>query len=88
MNCIGSSNPGSTVFCATKRFRGPPEEPWYEKKETGNMVSLRRHDDGRSIEVIDTLFTEDLLKGLFARKATRLQVTMKSWWWWATYQIG
>jgi hypothetical protein len=50
--------PGSMVFCATQRFRGSPEEPWYEKKETGNMVSLWRHDDGRSIEVIDTLFTE------------------------------
>jgi SAM-dependent methyltransferase len=46
--------PGSLVFWATQRFRGNPGESWYEKPETGDMVSLRHHDDGRPIEVVDT----------------------------------
>lgn len=79
--------PGSLVFCASQRFRGNPEEPWYEKRETGDMVSLRHHDDGRPIEVVDTLFTEDLLKGLFIGRARRLQISVKHWWWWASYQV-
>ena len=78
---------GSVVFCATQRFQGSAEEPWYLKADTGDMVSLRHHNDGRPIEVVDTLFTEDLLKGLFAGKARRLQITMKSWWWWASYEV-
>jgi hypothetical protein len=79
--------PGSSVFCASQRFRGNPEEPWYEKRETGDMVSLRHHDDGRPIEVVDTLFTEDLLKGLFIGRAPRLQISLKHWWWWASYKV-
>jgi hypothetical protein len=52
--------PDSIVFCASQRWQGSAEEPWYEKPETGDMVSLRHHDDGRPIEVVDTLFTEDI----------------------------
>jgi 2-polyprenyl-3-methyl-5-hydroxy-6-metoxy-1,4-benzoquinol methylase len=80
--------PGSVVFCATQRDRGSPKEPWYEKRETGDMVTLRHCEDGTPVEVVDTLFTEDLLRGLFAGKARRLQISMKSWWWWASYEIA
>jgi hypothetical protein len=31
------------------------------------MASLRHHDDGRPIEVVDTFFTEDLLEGTIFR---------------------
>ena len=80
--------PGSTVFWATQRFRGNPSESWYEKPETGDMVSLRHHDDGRPIEVVDTLFTEDLVRGLFIGRARRLEITLKGWWLWARYQVA
>jgi ubiquinone/menaquinone biosynthesis C-methylase UbiE len=79
--------PGSVVFCASQRWQGSVEEPWYQKPETGDMVSLRHHDDGRPIEVVDTLFTEDLLRGLLCGKARQLQITLKPWWWWASYKI-
>ena len=79
--------PGSTVFCATQRFRGSPDQPWYQKKDSGDMVSLRHKADGSVIEVIDTYFSEDLLRGLLAGKACRLRIFMNPWWWWATYQI-
>jgi len=49
------------------------EEPWYKKPETGDMVSLRHHDDGRPIEVVDTLFTEDLVKEVLSGKARDLE---------------
>jgi hypothetical protein len=51
------------------------------------MVSLRHHDDGRPIEVVDTLFTEELVRKVFAEKARELQITMKPWWWWASYRV-
>jgi hypothetical protein len=38
--------PGSTVFCGTQRFRGSPDQPWYQKKHTDDMVSLRHKADG------------------------------------------
>jgi 2-polyprenyl-3-methyl-5-hydroxy-6-metoxy-1,4-benzoquinol methylase len=79
--------PGSMVFCASQRFRGNRDEPWYERRDTGDMVSMRHHDDGRPIEVVDTLFTEDLLRGLFIERARRLEMTLKHWWWWASYQV-
>jgi SAM-dependent methyltransferase len=79
--------PDSVVFCASQRWQGSAEEPWYEKLETGDMVSLRHHDDGRPIEVVDTLFTEDLLREVLSGKTHDLQITIKPWWWWASYRI-
>jgi len=32
------------------------------------MVSLRHHENGRPIEVVDTFFTEELLKELLSGK--------------------
>jgi hypothetical protein len=29
--------PGSVVFCASQRFQGSRDEPWYEKRETGDL---------------------------------------------------
>ena len=80
--------PGAVVFCATQRWQGSAEEPWYEKPQTGDMVSLRHHNDGRPIEVVDTYFTEDLIKELLSGKTRELQITLKSWWWWASYQVA
>jgi hypothetical protein len=79
--------PGSVVFCASQRWQGSAEEPWYEKPETGDIVSLRHHDDGRPIEVVDTLFTEELLREVLDGKAQPLQITIKPWWWWASYEV-
>ena len=79
--------PGSLVFCASQRFRDDPDEPWYQNNETGNMVSLRHHDDGRPIEVVDTFFTEDLLRGFLIGRARRIEISLKPWWWWASYQV-
>jgi hypothetical protein len=76
------------VFCASQRYQGSPEEPWYKKADTGDMVSLRHHDDGRPIEVVDTLFTEDLLREVLRGKARDLEITMKPWWWWASYRVA
>jgi hypothetical protein len=80
--------PDSIVFCASQRFEGSAEEPWYEKAETGDMVSLRHHNDGRAIEVVDTLFTQDLLRELLGGKTRDLQITLKPWWWWASYRVA
>jgi SAM-dependent methyltransferase len=80
--------PGSAVFCASQRFQGSSEEPWYQKAETGDMVSLRHHDDGRPIEVVDTLFTEELVREVLSGKARDLEITMKPWWWWASYRVA
>ena len=79
--------PDSIVFCASQRFEVSAEEPWYEKAETGDMVSLRHHNDGRPIEVVDTPFTEDLLRELLGEKTRELQISLKPWWWWASYRI-
>jgi hypothetical protein len=52
------------------------------------MVSLRHHDDGRPTEVVDTFFTEDLLRELLGGKTRNLHITLKPWSWWATYQLA
>jgi hypothetical protein len=52
------------------------------------MVSLRHHDDGRPIEVVDTLFTEELVREVLSGKARDLEITMKPWWWWASYRAA
>jgi hypothetical protein len=44
-------------------------------------------DDGRPIEVVDTLFTEDPLRELLSRKTRGLHITLKPWWWWASYTV-
>ncbi|HEX6565910.1 MAG TPA: class I SAM-dependent methyltransferase [Chthoniobacterales bacterium] len=80
--------PDSVVFCASQRWQGSAEEPWYEKLETGDMVSLRHHDDGRPIEVVDTFFTEDLLREVLSGKTRELQITLKPWWWFACYRVA
>jgi SAM-dependent methyltransferase len=79
--------PDAVVFCASQRWQGSSEEPWYEKPETGDMVSLRHHDDGRPIEVVDTLFTEGLLRELLSGKTRDLQISLKPCWWWASYTV-
>ncbi|MBV9877206.1 MAG: class I SAM-dependent methyltransferase [Verrucomicrobia bacterium] len=80
--------PDSVVFCASQRWQGSAEEPWYEKPETGDMVSLRHHDDGRPIEVVDTFFTEDLPREVLSGKTRELQITLKPWWWFACYRVA
>ena len=79
--------PGAVIFCATQRWQGSAEEPWYQKSETGDMVSLRHHDDGRPIEVVDTYFTEESVSELLAGKGRDLEITLKPWWWWVSYQV-
>ena len=78
---------GAMVFCGAQRFRGDAKDPCYETHE-GDTVSLRHHDDGRPVEVVDTLFTEDLLRGLLAGRGTHLHVSMNKWWWWTHYQVA
>jgi hypothetical protein len=79
--------PNSFVFCATQRFQGSAEEPWYQKPDTGDMVSLRHHDDGRPIEVVDTLFTEELVREILTGKARDLEIIFKPSWWWVSYTV-
>ena len=76
----------AVVFCGAQRFRGDAQDPCYETR-AGDMVSRRHHDDGRPIEVVDTLFTEDLLRGLLAGRGTDLQFSLNKWWWWAHYVV-
>lgn len=83
----GVLGPGAVVFCGAQRFRGNATEPVYEHADSGDTVSLRRHDDGRAIEIVDTLFTEDLLKGLLAGRGTSLQFSANSCWWWLEYRV-
>ena len=51
-------------------------------------MSLRHHENGRPIEVVDTFFTEELLKELLSGKTRDLQVTLKPWWWFASYRVA
>jgi 2-polyprenyl-3-methyl-5-hydroxy-6-metoxy-1,4-benzoquinol methylase len=89
LDCFHTAlGPGAVVFCGTQRFRGDAQNPMYELRDTGDMVSLRHHDDGRMIEIVDTLFTEDLLRGLLAGKATHMNFTMNNYWWWLTYRVA
>lgn len=80
--------PDAVVFCASQRFQGSAEEPWHEKPETGDMASRRHHDDSRPIEVVDTLFTEELLRELRDIKTRELQIALKPWWCWASYRLA
>jgi ubiquinone/menaquinone biosynthesis C-methylase UbiE len=78
---------GKTVFCGSQRGRGNKQNPFYEKRDTGDMFSIRKHDDGKEIHVIDTIFSEELLRGLLAGRAKDLNMTFCKWWWWASYTI-
>jgi hypothetical protein len=63
---------------------------YYNNSRVEPNDSMRRVSDLRreyNDQVIDTLFSEDLLRGLLAGKACRLTILMNPWWWWATYQI-
>jgi hypothetical protein len=40
------------------------------------------------IEVVDTLFTEELVREVLSGKARDLEITMKPWWWWASYRVA
>ena len=89
LDCFHAAlEPGAVVFCGTQRFRGDAQNPVYELDSTGDVVSVRHHDDGRMIEVVDTLFTEDLLRGLLAGRATHLNFTMNKMWWWLNYRVA
>jgi hypothetical protein len=41
----------------------------------------------RPIEVVDTFFTEDLLREVLSGKTRDLQITLKPWWW-ASYRVA
>ncbi|MFY9983454.1 MAG: hypothetical protein WAK31_01800 [Chthoniobacterales bacterium] len=45
----------------------------------GYMVSLRHHDDGRPIEVVDTYLTEESVSELLAGKGRDLEIILKPW---------
>ena len=77
----------ATVICGSQKFRGSANEPVYERPGTSDICSMRHNDAGDEIEVIDTLFTEDLLRGLLAGRAADLQFSSNPHWWWAKYAV-
>jgi hypothetical protein len=62
-------------------MRGKSAGDFGETKSAGDRLRVRE------IEVVDTLFTEDRLRELLAGKTRGLPITLKPWWWWASYTV-